>query len=332
MTQIVLGLLLSLYNMKVISFDLCVKAFTCGFALAATTAFAWEACFSFVVRVISSLLLQEDFYDYNIHSSNGADASASVAPIDLFGSMGDNHPSWYLLYLFLYSFPVAALLEELCKYLGYRMIADHADFWTKRELDETVHATKNTDQLEDLSLGSHSISSLTNATEVQNFSRSQRSTILLVAMIQVSLGFATFENLIYSFLDSRQCLWRAFFPIHALCAFWQGIRVGRRDVESDLSWQVGRILLPSVLLHGIFDFLMGLVYFLGRANQTKLVGEITSALIAVSLLVAGVGCSWIEYVEQRRRLLTPGQASSTKRGGLSSKHRTYLSPIESGNL
>lgn len=46
------------------------------------------------------------------------------------------------------------------------------------------------------------------------------------------------------------------FPIHAVCAAIQSIHVCRRDLEKDMSFGLGRIVLPSVIIHGTYDFLL----------------------------------------------------------------------------
>jgi len=47
---------------------------------------------------------------------------------------------------------------------------------------------------------------------------------------------------------------RTIFPVHPLCAAIQSIGICRRDLEEDKSYQLGRAILPALLLHGFFDF------------------------------------------------------------------------------
>lgn len=51
-------------------------------------------------------------------------------------------------------------------------------------------------------------------------------------------------------------LLRSLFPVHPIAAAIQSIGVIRRDLEGDTSVGLGRIILPAVLLHGSFDFVL----------------------------------------------------------------------------
>lgn len=59
--------------------------------------------------------------------------------------------------------------------------------------------------------------------------------------------------------EAETLLVRSLFPIHPLAAALQSIGVCRRDLEGDKSFGLGRIILPAVLLHGAFDFILMLV-------------------------------------------------------------------------
>ena len=83
-------------------------------------------------------------------------------------------------------------------------------------------------------------------------------------MVSVALGFACCENLLYVFVYSppsigveiSTLLARSFFPVHPLCAAIQSIGVCKRDLERDKRCGLGRIILPAILLHGSFDFVL----------------------------------------------------------------------------
>lgn len=71
-------------------------------------------------------------------------------------------------------------------------------------------------------------------------------------------------------IEAKTLLLRSLFPIHPLAAAIQSIGVCRRDLEGDLSYGIGKIILPAVLLHGTFDFiimLMALIVGLRHADD-----------------------------------------------------------------
>jgi hypothetical protein len=91
-----------------------------------------------------------------------------------------------------------------------------------------------------------------------------RGAAITIAMVTTALGFACAENLLYVFVyappgvatEVSTLLARSLFPVHPLAAALQSIGVCRRDLERDSSTGVGRILLPALLLHGTFDFVL----------------------------------------------------------------------------
>ena len=96
-------------------------------------------------------------------------------------------------------------------------------------------------------------------------------------MVSVALGFACCENLLYVFVYSppsigieiSTLLARSFFPVHPLCAAIQSLGVCRRDLEGDRKYGLGRIILPAILLHGTFDFVLMLAAFLEQVKNIK---------------------------------------------------------------
>ena len=94
-------------------------------------------------------------------------------------------------------------------------------------------------------------------------------------MVSVSLGFACCENLAYVFVYSPPSLGieistllaRSLFPVHPLCAAIQSIGVCKRDLEGDKRFGLGRIILPAILLHGSFDFVLMVAAFLQQRKD-----------------------------------------------------------------
>jgi len=87
---------------------------------------------------------------------------------------------------------------------------------------------------------------------------------ITVAMVSVAMGFACCENLVYIFIythgtptmEMNVLLARSIFPVHALCAAIQSIGVCRHVLEQDPNRKIGRIMLPAVIIHGGFDFVL----------------------------------------------------------------------------
>ena len=107
---------------------------------------------------------------------------------------------------------------------------------------------------------------------------------------------------------------RALFPIHPIAAALQSIGVTKRDVEKAPS-RFGRILLPAILFHGMYDFLLLWIDFLaslkrsdgynGNSDEALEVGPhavIFSYL--TSMLIMGSALYWFyrESNRQRERL------------------------------
>lgn len=100
-------------------------------------------------------------------------------------------------------------------------------------------------------------------------SREAQGAAITVAMICVALGFSICEDMIYIFLYNGSSVQmelyvliaRTIFPIHPISAALQSIGVVERDVEK-CPTRFGRILLPAILFHGTYDFLLLWIDFL----------------------------------------------------------------------
>lgn len=52
-----------------------------------------------------------------------------------------------------------------------------------------------------------------------------------------------------------------FHKVHQICAAIQSIGVCRRELEGEKKWTIGKCLLPAILLHGLFDFVIFVTTF-----------------------------------------------------------------------
>lgn len=162
-----------------------------------------------------------------------------------------NYPAIFVLYNFLNAFAVAALVEEMVKYFSYRMVVTPDLLPGSRVVQPEG--------------GSPAESMVSNGAGIT------------VAMVSTALGFACCENLMYVFVYSppsfgveiSTLLARSLFPVHPLCAAIQSIGVCARDLEGKKSVGVGRIILPAVLLHGSFDFVLMLAAYFQKVESIK---------------------------------------------------------------
>jgi hypothetical protein len=294
-----------------LSVDAMIKYFFAGFFLSVSLAVFWELFLGLFVKAIVSIFLAlvgvhivKDTNGYQESPtasgdyrgsgfgqamlSNPLSTAASARHDDYLKSYGNEHPIFYTIYLLVASFLLAAFVEEVCKYFGYRMI-EHPDFMTKQELDESmhvVHGERDTDQDTQASDEDHGYYEEQGRAQViqrrqdklqrrrqeqlkNDFSKQGRSVqahggAITLAMICVAMGFTCCENLVYIFIYSGSSFYmelfvllsRALFPVHPIAAAIQSLGVVKRDVEnSRQDSRLGRgILLPAVLFHGSYDF------------------------------------------------------------------------------
>lgn len=211
------------------------------------------------------------------------------------------------IYLFIFSFFIAAGVEELVKYFIW-WSTETPDVLGIQDLADNEIATSNTAAVDD--------------------SKVRQARATTIAMIAVSTGFAWNENLLYVW--QQQTLWnqfcvlmlRSIFPVHELCAAIQSVGVVHRDIEGNKKWQLGRIILPAVFLHGLFDFILFLWTIWnslikksddsgGTDNQfdpsatpedIKIGENLLSLSLCLPLILAGAWYYCLEARKQRRRL------------------------------
>ncbi len=261
---------------KDVSIDALVKFFAAGFCLSTTLAVFFELVLGLIVRCSMAFIMAVSGID--LVEGNGYQLSESLSGNDLnsmqevnyagYGggyyheylkAYGNEHPFVYTVYLFVVTFILAALIEETCKYFGYRMV-DHPDFYTEAEIDEAVECYEN-DEGEEIPISSFS---------KQNRSLRSRGAAITVSMVAVGTGFACCENLVYIFIYGKAqytseiflLLARSLFPVHPIAAALQSIQVCRRELEKE-KLRLGRIILPGIIFHGFYDFMLVWIYYIG---------------------------------------------------------------------
>ena len=183
----------------------------------------------------------------------------------------EHHIAIFAVIVFINAFVVAALIEELVKYFGYYMvetpdIMEQDNLVTVEQEEDDEHHHQDEERAAPL---------LSPGTVVGPLrSLVSRGAAITIGMVSVAAGFACAENIVYVFFYSppglghevQTLLLRSLFPIHPLCAAIQSVGVVQRDIEQDKNYGIGRILLPAVLLHGAFDFVLMLMALI-QASQ-----------------------------------------------------------------
>jgi RsiW-degrading membrane proteinase PrsW (M82 family) len=254
---------------KDVSFDALVKFFASGFWLSTSLAVFYELLFGFIIRATMGCLMamsgvdevEQNGYQYTPLAFIGSEwmvgqvnYSGYRAYLEVYGN---DHPVIYTLYLFMVTFFLAAGVEEICKYFGFRMI-EHPDQLSRAEIEDAAECTENEERHESFFTD-------------QDRPHHSRAASVTVSMVTVAAGFACAENLVYVFLyggsavstQASILLIRSFFPIHPVAAALQSVRVVQRDVEKDADMKLGGILKPAVVFHGLFDFVVLFTSYIG---------------------------------------------------------------------
>lgn len=302
-----------------LSFDAVVKYFACGFLLTTPMAIAFEA----IISTVASLLIMAVVVvvlgaDEDMAHELQSDPKVALKDFAM------KYQGIFIVYVFINSFIVAAVTEEMVKYFGYWMVVT-PDLLPENRSSVPSSSYNSSDEHDE---------------ENTAPKKSARSTGagITVAMVSVALGFACCENLMYIFVYSPPSIGveistlvaRSLFPVHPLCAAIQSIGVCKRDIEGDKKYGLGRIISPAVLLHGSFDFVLMLAAFYqslkatssdegADENQGEASDEVTSEDLAAELpsLVSGlvfviIGCIYygIASRAQNQRLLSMDQAAT----------------------
>ena len=327
-----------------LSMDAIIKYFASGFFLSASLAIFWEFVTSQVIDTFIALLLaalgvvsvDNPEMDMGVQNSSSNDilqslhgyfgCGFSIGRPEYAVVFGYDHPVLYTIYIFLVTFFVAAFIEELCKYFGFRMV-EHPDFLSSKDLHDAsvVLRKSDNDDDEDEDEDVESPSSTTTTTS-KRFSKQLQSVqaqgaAITLAMVTVAIGFSCCENLLYVFFYSAKSflremgilIERSLFPVHPILAAIQSIGVCARFLEHDKSYKLGGIIKASVLIHGMFDFLIVFINFIGNLigqqyqdGDLKIsnVTEFISLLLCVGVLAWSVWYLDRESTAQRQRLAT----------------------------
>jgi len=148
------------WNRFDISLDAVIKYFACGFAVTTTTAIVFELVESVALQILAKTIMtllplevendgysagfDPSFFDFSPHHMYAA-ASAN----DYKKAFSRKYPWISVIFLFISAYCVAAMVEEMCKYFGFKML-DHPDFMSESELQKAAsHGIPEWDQEED---------------------------------------------------------------------------------------------------------------------------------------------------------------------------------------
>lgn len=316
-------------HVKDISTDALIKYFVSGFCLSTSLAIFFELIVGLAMKLVMSVLMAIsgiDVVQSSGYSLNGWLVSPGFAGITAMQEVDDastsyreyvkaygyDHPIVYTIYLFVSAFFLAAMIEELCKYFGFRMI-EHPDFFSSRDLADAAEVEAT--QSENNSNGART------SFPEQDRSLESRGAAITVAMVATALGFACCENLVYIFIYGSSnfdvevviLLARSIFPVHPIAAALQSIWVCERDLEMKPSTGLGRVILPGILFHGAYDFLLMWFDFYYARQATDAVDDdqassgvdedsdwLSFALSFGLLIVAMIYFFWASDLQRRR--------------------------------
>jgi RsiW-degrading membrane proteinase PrsW (M82 family) len=171
-----------------LSFDSVVKYFACGFLLTTPMAIVFEAIVSTLASLLTIIVL--------VIAVGADDSITKEFQLDPKQAMKDfamKYQGIFVVYVFVNSFVVAAVVEEMVKYFGYWMVVVPDLLPASRSNPASLATSYNSNGNED---------------ENSRPLKSARSTGagITVAMVSVALGFACCENLMYIFVYSPPSL------------------------------------------------------------------------------------------------------------------------------
>ena len=251
---VVLFVVFGIFHRSDLSFDAVVKFFAVGFCICIPVGFVLEGILVnvfFGLLYLAYWLLQAIFQDDAVYDFLHEHQSV----LWIFGEL-------------LNAFFVAALVEELCKYFGFRAL-EHPDLLFITGLDRTAEQAKASGDIDSYKFESQLVSEFPRSQsdlssvdsrrgrrkrrmlrsshdededEPELRTTQQQAAAITTGMISVAVGLACAENLMYVlFLGGTGdfavadelviLLFRSIFPIHALSAAMQSINMIRKFIE-----------------------------------------------------------------------------------------------------
>jgi hypothetical protein len=203
------------YHRTDVSVDALLKYFLSGFLLATTLAITWELVLALLLRAFMSIVFAilgiDVAFDTDGYQGMIGFGTASLSYHDYLQAFANEHPIFHTIYLLVNTYCVAALVEEVCKYFGYRMV-DHIDVWSNEDVQKAVAVGIPEGFVEHEEArqpapftGEQQPETVPADSPVEAPNRTLKSigAATTVSMVAVALGFACFENLVYVFLYNQ---------------------------------------------------------------------------------------------------------------------------------
>ena len=260
--------------------------------------------------------------------SGSSHGRSLTAESDVLDGYFIRHPMARIVYIFISCYLTTAIVEEICKYFAF-IAVDHPDFCSEKELEKAKATLRfqlerdgedddddDADETDDANGGSvprirTKLARRTNAATAFNPALQRRPLTSIragvtVAMVAVAMGYACAENLFDIFITNgwrpsigseiATLFFKSMFPIHPIAAAIQSVYVCRRDIEKDTSFGLGRIVMPSVIFHGTYDFALMAIssswqkednYFYNQGGNDSRIA-IASLCVSWFIMIVGV--------------------------------------------
>jgi len=132
------------WNRLDLSLDAVIKYFACGFIITTTTAICFELLESLFLNIVARVLMQIVGLDIE-NNDYGYGNPINVFEWGLGASVNEErkrafqrqYPIISVMFLFFSAYFIAALVEESCKYFGFKMV-EHPDFVSDADLEKAV--------------------------------------------------------------------------------------------------------------------------------------------------------------------------------------------------
>jgi RsiW-degrading membrane proteinase PrsW (M82 family) len=184
-----------------------------GLLLSSTLAITWELVLALLLRAFMSVVFAisgiDVAYDEDGYQGIIGFGSAAMSYHDYLQAFADEHPVFHTIYLLFNTYCVAALVEEVCKYFGYRMV-DHVDVWSNEDVQKAVAVgipegfVEHEEARQSIPEGFQSETVPDLQIEAPKRTVTSIGAAITVSMVAVALGFACCENLVYIFLYNHE--------------------------------------------------------------------------------------------------------------------------------
>ena len=266
-----------------ISLDSIIKYFASGFIIGSFQAILVETMMMIIIFPIGILLLPHKEDIVTEQTDDGISQGDDIVNNDeqtgaQLSKLISEDIGYFTLVIAIFSFVVAAFVEELVKYYCY---------WTVETPEQ----------------------------QLGQRSKITEARYITVAMVAAALGFACQENMGYVLqsqdvkTEAFTLILRSLLPVHPLCAAIQSIGIVERDIEGNPTSLLGRCILPAILLHGFFDFAVieySLLSFDPTRQQTTPSMSFSTVLpdlvLGFAFVVTGIAWYVVKAREQRQRL------------------------------